>query len=111
MSLVALQRIIKAYDDFVSEVPVWVLFLDTNLSVVDMSPLSKGTPSDRFGKGFRSLPAWPYVGFNQMAKKGVYVDEKKLPTDVHSMEHLKLYGRPVSSTPSVSQFHLIDTLL
>ena len=111
MSLIALQRIIKAYDDFVSEVPVWVLLLDTNISVVDMSPLGKDAPSDRFEKGFRSLPAWPYVGFNQMVKKGVFVDKKKLPTDVHSMQHLKQYGRPVSSTPSVSQFHLIDCLL
>ena len=111
MSLIALQRIIKAYDDFVSEVPVWVLLLDTNSSVVDMSPLGKDATSDRFEKGYRSLPAWPYVGFNQMAKKHVFVETKKLPTDVHSMQHLKLYGRPVSSAPPVSQFHLIDCLL
>jgi len=111
MSLIALQRIIKAYDDFVSEVPVWFLLLDTNSSVIDMSPLGKEAPSDRFEKGYRSLPAWPYVGFNQMAKKDVFVDKKKLPTDVHSMQHLKLYGRPVSSTPLLSQFHLIDCLL
>ena len=109
--LIALQRIIKAYDDFVSEVPVWFLLLDTNSSIIDMSPLGKEAPSDRFEKGYRSLPAWPYVGFNQMAKKDVFVDKKKLPTDVHSMQHLKLYGRPVSSTPLLSQFHLIDCLL
>jgi hypothetical protein len=111
MSLIALQRIIKAYDDFVSEVPVWFLLLDTNSSVIDMTPLGKEAPSDRFEKGYRSLPAWPYVGFNQMATKDVFVDEKKLPTDVHSMQHLKLYARPVSSTPLLSQFHLIGCLL
>ena len=111
MSLIELQRIIKAYDGFVSEVPVWFLLLDTNSSVVDMTPLGKEAPSDRFEKGYRSLPAWPYVGFNQMAKKDVFVGKKKLPTDVHSMQHLKLYGRPVSNTPLLSQFHLIDRLL
>jgi len=111
MSLITLQCIIKAYDDFISKVPVWFLLLDTNLSVIDMSPLGKETPSDRFEKGYRSLPAWPYVGFNQMAKKDVFADKNKLPTDVHSMQHLKLYGRPVSSTPLLSQFHLIDCLL
>ena len=98
MSLIALQRIIKAYDDFVSEVPVWLLLLDTNSSVIGMSPFGKEAPSNRFEKGYRSLPPWPYVGFNQMAKKDLFVTKKKLPTDVHSMEHLKLYGRPVSST-------------
>jgi len=95
------RRIAAHYDDFVSEVPVWFLLLDTDSSIIDMSPLGKETSSDRFVKGYRSLPAWPYVGFNQMAKKDVFApaDEKKLPTDVHSMQHLKLYGRPVSSTP------------
>jgi hypothetical protein len=39
MSLGALQRIIKAYDYFVSEVPVWFLLLDTDSSIIDMSPL------------------------------------------------------------------------
>ena len=111
VSLIALQRIIKAYDDFVSEVPVWFLLLDTNSSVVDMTALGKEDPSDRFEKGYRSLSAWPYVGFNQMARKDVFFDTKKLPTDVHFMQHLKLYGRPVSNTPLLSQFHLIDCLL
>jgi hypothetical protein len=111
MSLIALQRIIKAYDDFISEVPVWFLLLDTDSPVIDMSPFGKDAPSDRFEQGYRSLPAWPYVGFNQMAKKDVFVDKKKLPTEVHSMQHLKLYGRPVSSTPLLFQFHLIDCLL
>ena len=111
MSLIALQRIIKAYDDFVCEVPVWFLLLDTNSSVIDMSPLGKEAPSDRFEKGHRSLPAWPYVGFNQMAEKDVFVDKDKLPTYVHSMRHLKLYGRPVSSKPLLSQFHLKYCLL
>jgi len=47
-----------------------------------------------------------------MVKKDVFApaNEKKLPTYVLSMQHLKLYGRPVSSTPLLSQFHLIDCL-
>jgi hypothetical protein len=72
MSLIALQRIMKAYDDFVDEVHVWFLLLDTNSSLIDLTPLGKDAPSDRFEKGFRSLPAWPYVGFNQMGKKNVF---------------------------------------
>ena len=113
MSLIALQRIIKVYDDFVAEVPFWFLLLDTNSSVIYMAPLGKEAPSDRFENGYRSLPAWPYVGFNQMAKKDVFAstNETKLPTDAHSMRHLKRYRRPVSSTTLLSQFHLIDCLL
>jgi hypothetical protein len=77
-----------------------------------MVPLGKDAPSDRFEKGYRSLPAWPYVRFNQMVKKDVFApaNEKKFPTYVLSMQHLKLYGCPVSSTPLPSQFHLIDCL-
>ena len=112
MSLIALQRIIKAYDEFVAGVPVWFLLLDTNSSVINMAPLGKEAPSDRFEKGCRSLPAWPYVGFNQMAKKDIFApaNEIKLPTHVHSLKHLKRYGRPVSSTPLLPQFRLIDCL-
>ncbi len=55
--------------------------------------------------------AWPYAGFNQIAEKDLFVDKKKLSTDLHSMQHLKFYGRPVSSTSLLSQFHLIDCLL
>ena len=112
MSLIALQRIIKAYDEFVAGVPVWFLLLDTDSSVIDMAPLGKEASSDRFEKDCRSLPAWPYVGFNQMAKKDIFApaNEIKLPTHVHSLKHLKRYGRPVSSTPLLPQFRLIDCL-
>jgi hypothetical protein len=112
MSLTALKHIIKAYDEFVAEVPVWFLFLDTNSSVIDMDAFGQEGPSDRFEKGYISLPAWPYVGFNQMAEKDVFAPAKgkKLPTHVHFMKHLKRCGRPVSSTPLVSQFHLIHWL-
>jgi len=107
MSLIALQCIIKAYDEFVSKVPVWFLLLDTNSSIVDMTPFGKEAPSDRYEKGYKSLSTWPYIGFNQMARRDVL----KFPTDVHYIQHLKLYGRPVSNTPLLFQFHLIDCLL
>lgn len=108
MSLIALKRIIKAYDDFVGEVPVWFLLLDTNLSVIKVGEGEEGLSE----KGYRSLPVWPYIGFNQMAKKNVFAsaDEKKLPTHVHSIGHLKRYGRPVSSTPLHSKIYLIYCL-
>jgi hypothetical protein len=35
-----------------------------------------------------------------MPKKDVFIDKKKLPTIVHSMQHLKV-GRPVSNTSAL----------
>jgi len=95
-SLIALRRIIKAYDGFVSDVPFWFLILDTNLSPIDIVPPRKDASSNRFVKSYIPLPPWSSFGFNQMVEMDLSA-RIKLPTDVLTMQHLKRYGRPVSS--------------
>jgi hypothetical protein len=98
MTLIALQCIIKAYDEFVSDVPFWFLLLDNNLSVVDLVRWDKYPPR-RLLQGCVSLPLWPFLGFNQMVPEtSELLANIKRPTDVLSLQHIKFHGRPVSST-------------
>ncbi|KIM44785.1 hypothetical protein M413DRAFT_362557 [Hebeloma cylindrosporum] len=98
MSLIALQRIIKAYDAFISDdIPFWFLLLDTNSSLANMAPVGRDATSRRLTKSLISLPPWPFVGFNQMVEADLAA-HIKLPTDVLTMKHLKVYGRPYWST-------------
>lgn len=97
MSLIALQRIIKAADQFnYHGVTIWYLFLDTNSSVVDLAPVGPDASSYRLTEKLTPLSVWPYIGFNQM------VDEThtqiQTAADVLSLGHLKVYGRPVSGS-------------
>jgi hypothetical protein len=110
MSLVALQRIIKAYDPFKPpNVNLWFLLLDTNSSIPELASSGKNVPSRRFTKGFRTLPPWPYIGFNQMVREGV-MERIKLPSDVLTIQHLKEYGRPVGTMPLHSHISLTFSL-
>jgi hypothetical protein len=110
MSLVALQRIIKAYDPFKHlDVNLWFLLLDTNSSIPELAPSGKNVPSRRFTTGFRTLSPWPYIGFNQMVREGV-MERIKLPSDVLTIQHLKEYGRPVGTMPLHSHISLTCSL-
>ena len=108
-SLIALRRIIKAYDWFVSDVPFWFLILDTNLSPIDIVAPRKDTSSSRFVESYIPLPPWSFFGFNQMVEKNLSA-RIKLPADVLTMEHLKRYGRPVRSMPLFSWSCLLSIL-
>ena len=96
MSLIALQRIIKAGDQHdYHGVTIWYLLLDTTPSILDLTPVGLEATSSRLTDNLRPLPIWPYIGFNQM------IDRTKAPeiqtaADVLSLKHLKIYGRPVS---------------
>lgn len=96
-SLIALQRIIKA-GDVVLDLPItfWHLLLDTSSSIFDMIPHGPNAPSHRLTKELVPLPPWTYLGFNQMTVKDIMAKVKKA-ADVLSVQHLKTYGRPVSS--------------
>jgi len=97
MSLIALQRIIKAGDGFTSgDVTFWYLLLDTNSSIFDLAPAGPESPSDRLTHNLIPLPVWPYLGFNQMVPTR-YTESIKTAAQVLSVKHLKAYGRPVSS--------------
>lgn len=47
MSLIAMQRIIKAADEFKLAIPFWLLLLDTNSSVLELVPPTKLSSSHR----------------------------------------------------------------
>ena len=89
MSLVALQRIIKASDQYDhSGVSMWYLLLDTNSSIFDLAPVVPNTSSSRLAPEPIPLPIWPYLGFNQMANP-THTQSIKHAADVLSLEHLK----------------------
>jgi hypothetical protein len=98
MSLIGLQRIIKAGDGYDRHgVTIWYLqvLLDTNLSIFDIAPVGPHAPSNRLTDEVRPLPIWPYIGFNQMVDP-THVEGIQTAADVLSLKHLKVYGRPVS---------------
>ena len=96
MSLVALQRIIKASDQYDHDgLTIWYLLLDTNSSIFDLAPVVPNTSSSRLAAEPIPLPVWPYLGFNQMVNP-THAQSIKHAADVLSLEHLKAYGRPVS---------------
>ena len=93
MSLIALRRIIKAGGYF--DEHIWYLLLDTTPSIFDLAPSGPQSPSDRLTNDLTPLPVWPYLGFNQMVPAG-HSEGIKTAAQALTMEHLKVYGRPVS---------------
>jgi hypothetical protein len=104
MSLLALQRIIKAADDWQTEldhVKFWYTLLDTSSSVFDLFPRKGGGNSTRLATSLNPVAAWPYLGFDQMVPsdfRGTLTPLQACEIDV-----LSKYGRPVcvSSVSSV----------
>ncbi|OBZ69610.1 hypothetical protein A0H81_10227 [Grifola frondosa] len=97
MSLMALQRILKASDAYTfSGARFWFLLLDTASYVTDFAPPGRNVSSFRLRRGFISLPIWSCLGFDQLKPEGQDLPRK--PKDAHFLEHLKKYGRPYWST-------------
>ncbi|OBZ66974.1 hypothetical protein A0H81_13300 [Grifola frondosa] len=105
MSLIALQRILKATDEFaLPGVRFWFLLLDTNSSVTDLAPVGPNVPSYRLRSGFVPLPVWSCLGFDQLKPKRN--DLPQTPQGAHFLEHLRRYGRPYWSTLELKHYLL-----
>jgi hypothetical protein len=97
MSLIALQRIIKAADrrrDELGNFALWFTLLDTSPSVFDLVPRRGAAAfSSRLAGDLEPVPIWPYLGYDQMAtKNGV----SSSPQEATEVRRLLNYGRPVS---------------
>ncbi|ETW75888.1 hypothetical protein HETIRDRAFT_390312 [Heterobasidion irregulare TC 32-1] len=90
MSLIALQRIVKAADHLILPVKFWFLLLDTNSSLYDLVPPGQIAPSFRLRDKFSMLHPWMYLGFNQHLSN----DRLSTPQQALLLRHLKMYGRP-----------------
>ncbi|THG94313.1 hypothetical protein EW026_g7126, partial [Hermanssonia centrifuga] len=93
-SLVALQRIIKASDIHQpSDVTFWSLLLDTKLSVFKFAATGAIASSFRLRDGFKPLPVWMYLGFDQMVEG----KEPRTAREANSFLWLAQFGRPLWS--------------
>lgn len=95
MTLIALQRILKAADSFVGTfqpITFWFLLLDTTSSAHMLAPSGPQAASWRLTSTVVPLPPFVYLGFNQMAREL----ELKTAGQAMDLEHLKQFGRPVS---------------
>lgn len=95
MSLTALQRVIKAADQHEPDsFKYWFTFIDTNPSAfLLVPPRGNDAPSTRLAQTLDPLPPWPFLGFDQMAPEKLSTK----PIDALALQHLKAFGRPVSS--------------
>jgi hypothetical protein len=94
MSLIALQRIIKAADSFTlpNGMSIWYTLLDTNPTIASLVPPKSKAPSARLTESLAPVRPWYYLGFNQMA-----INRKPSTTPKQStlVEWLQYFGRPV----------------
>lgn len=97
ISLIALQRILKAAEVMSDPVCFWFLLLDTNSSVVMLLPSGPSAPSWRLLVDLAPLPPFVYLGFNQH----LMLMRKEKPSDSLSLGNLKNTGRPVRHIPSL----------
>lgn len=95
MSLIALQRIMKAFDA-AKDIDLWFLLLDTNSSAVDLAPSKKLATSHRLRGGLSFLTPWVFLDFHQHVRKSP--PDIKTAGDALKFTHLKKYGRPVKHT-------------
>jgi hypothetical protein len=92
MSIIAIQRIIKAGDGFPTEdFTYWHVFLDTSSSVFDLVPTRKDAPSGRLADKLDPLPAWTFMGYDQMVPQ----QPSNSPKEALKISRLRQYGRPV----------------
>lgn len=94
MSLIALQRIIKAAETLDGPVRFWFLLLDTNSSIVELHPSGPDAPSWRLAEDHQPLPPFCYFPFNQHSDQM----KRDLPSDALNVEYLRCIGRPVSQS-------------
>ncbi|KZT00171.1 uncharacterized protein LAESUDRAFT_709256 [Laetiporus sulphureus 93-53] len=90
MSLIALQRIIKAADEctFPHDIEFWYMLLDTNSSVYELASSGPDASSFRLASALKPLPVWCYVDFDQMH------DEFTNAEDALLISFLAALGRP-----------------
>ncbi|KZT00164.1 uncharacterized protein LAESUDRAFT_764854 [Laetiporus sulphureus 93-53] len=78
MSLIALQRIIKAADEctFPHDIEFWYMLLDTNSSVYELASSGPDASSFRLASALKPLPVWCYVDFDQMRQDNKQDDKQ-----------------------------------
>lgn len=104
ISLIAMQRILKAMDSLKLKIVIWFLLLDTSSKALLPTPSGAQAGSLRLKGSLAVLWPFVYLGFNQMAR-GVSVD---LAEEVLAVDHLRLFGRPVSALETcLSLVHLL----
>lgn len=96
MSIMAVWRIVKAADQFSTQLwdgfAFWHTYLDTSSSVFALvPPKGKLAPSERLVASLEPLPPFVYLGFNQMWESGT-----KSPQEALKIAYIKRMGRPVS---------------
>lgn len=75
---------------------IWTFLLDTNSGIDHVQPVVGGVArSACLADDLRGLPVFPYMEFDVMLKG---VPHPKTPMDALRLEHLKMYGRPVSAS-------------
>ncbi|KZT01802.1 uncharacterized protein LAESUDRAFT_450992 [Laetiporus sulphureus 93-53] len=94
MSLIALQHIIKAADEFSFPhgVEFRYMLLDTNSSVYELAP--SDASSYRLAGALQPLPVWCYVDFDQMRRDV----ELKSAEQALLIRFLAMFGRPYRYT-------------
>ncbi|TFY70672.1 hypothetical protein EVG20_g2333 [Dentipellis fragilis] len=105
ISLIAVQRILKAAEHMKNPVCFWFLLLDTNPSVVLFDPPRPITSSFRLTAPLQPLPPFVYLGFNQ------HIDRmrKEKAFDSLYLNNLKYSGRPYWST--LMPHDVVDTAI
>ncbi|KZT00635.1 uncharacterized protein LAESUDRAFT_732138 [Laetiporus sulphureus 93-53] len=78
MSLIALQRIIKAADEFSFPhgIQFWYMLLDTNSSVYELASSGPDASSFRLTSALKPLPVFCYVDFDQMRYENKQDDKR-----------------------------------
>jgi hypothetical protein len=90
ISLLALQRMIKAQDSFpIRGFNYWFLFRDTSSTIAEFFHSRNKVSSARHAT-HTNLPPWPYLGFDMMVESPAAT-----PRSALSYNRLKDYGRPV----------------
>lgn len=92
ITLVGMQRILKAADTLSSQVHFWFLLLDTNPKTYLRALPPLQTTSHRLTSPLLPLPPFVYLGFNQMAHEVTI----KTAREALTIKHLQRLGRPVS---------------
>ncbi|KZT00630.1 uncharacterized protein LAESUDRAFT_637399, partial [Laetiporus sulphureus 93-53] len=92
MSLIALQRIIKAADQFTFPhgIEFWYMLLDTNSSLYELAPSGPDASSYRLAGALKPLPVWCHVDFDQMRRDV----ELKSAEQALLIRFLAMFGRP-----------------
>jgi hypothetical protein len=99
ITLLAMQRVIKACDQF----HFWFPMLDTTNGLADVYPdANKETaPSFRLPGTLRPLPPWIYMPFDVMVPPPEELP--KTPLEALRLDRLRVYGRPVCNPESFDE--------